>query len=218
MTKLQTAVNSSDKLDFCVELLHGGMDLGKRALQIELAVGLYVFFTCGSADINAKKVLRGIYASAGQVDCIKPGSPSYTRVANRMTAIAGLYDKLRRRRITDWIGDHHGAAATTAIIEGLKSYEFMVLDDVTEFWTGKTRKQRKAARVAADQDRGLAANDSHHSNVIDFHRRVADDPKAIHIEQPHIRVDIDRKATAQEIQTIIMELTGLLAKRSLKTA
>ncbi len=210
MTKLQTVVSSTDdKLDFCVELLHGGMDLGKRALQIELAVGLYVFFTCGSADINAKKVLRGIYASAGQVDCIKPGSPSYTRVANRMTAIAGLYDKLKRRRITDWIGDHQGAAATTAIIEGLKPHEFMVLDDVTEFWTGKTRKQRKADRIGDGKEE--AANDV-------IYKQITHTQGVVRFAHTHIIAAVDPQATKEDIQAVIIELMALMAQRETKSA
>ncbi len=211
MTKLHHDLKKEPvELDFCSDMLHRSMMLGKQALQIELAVGLFVFHAHTVADIASKKVLRGLYASAGRVDCLKSDSPHYHAIAKRIGVIAALFDKLKPRTISKWIDGFEGVNAVEGIMAELKPLELMSLDDVIEFYSGVSRKAR-------DKAKSEAANDSS-MNVLEFRRRTADQGDAIHIEQRHIHVDIDRRAKPEEIQAVIAELMSYLAKGSLKSA
>jgi len=211
MTKLQNAVTKKPiEIDFCFDMLRSGILIGKKGLQIELATGLFVFHAFGVADIASKKVLRGMYAASGGYDCITADSPDYHCIANRIGAIAGLFDKLNKIKpkcIAKWIDVAEGSAAIECIVAELKDFQLTSMDHVIQFFTGLSRKARTQAKEAAND-----------SAVLEFRRRTADNPNAIHIEQKHIHVDIDRNASTDEIQAVIMELMALLAKRNLKSA
>lgn len=192
-------------LDVCIDALHGSMMLRGQALQIELAVGLYVFNTLGATDINAKKTLRGIYASAGEADCIEPGSESYQTVNRRMSYIAGLHDNLRPKVIKKWIAGKAGQEAIDAIIEQLKPYGFTAMDNIRIFITPTLSKPEPVKEDAVQAMEEVP------------HRRATDAPGTIHIKTDHMDLPVPPDTPPNELMDLAMQIIEL-AKRGEKLA
>lgn len=187
-------------LSFCIDALRGSMMLRGQALQIELAVGLYAFQAIGATDINAKKTLRGIYASAGEADCIEPGSDSYQTVSRRIGYIAGLHDNLRPKVIKKWIAGKSGQDSIDAIIEQLKPYGFTAMDNVRIFITSALSKP---VTIATDAEQAAPEPQ---------HRRATDAPGTVHVKTEHIDLPIPPDATKDELMDLAMQIMALAKK------
>jgi hypothetical protein len=176
-------------IDFCVTSMNKSLAGSAEWLQVELAVSLLVYSNIGDADINAKKVLRQVYASAGRFDCLTPDSPSYQTIARRMQRSAGLFEKLGAKKISKIINGKKDQEALDSIVSGIKSFQLMSWDDVEQFATGVPKK---AAREPKTQK--------------EHKRRATDAEGTIHIETSHIRLDIPPEATAKEIMELARKL------------
>lgn len=133
-----------ENLDFCIDALRGAMMLSGQALQVEIAVAFIVFDRMGSTDFQAKKVLRGIYASAGRADCLTPDSPSYQTVNRRMSRCADFYDTVRAGKVRKLLKPLAGQAAIDALVTLIASYQVQTMDDVARR-TGKEPQAHKDA-------------------------------------------------------------------------
>lgn len=188
-------------LDFCIDALRGAMALRGQALQTELAVGLYTYHVCGSNDLQAKKVLRSIYASAGEADCLTPGSDSYQTVNRRMDYIAALYEKIKPRIIKKWIAGKSNQEAIDGIIVGLQPFEFRAMDHVRVF--AKKPAQQRSESPVAEKNEPVTDHPM---------RRASDQPEAPgtrHVRTDHIDVAIPPDATRDELMRLAMEILEL---------
>ena len=167
-------------LDFCIEAMRGSMNLRGQAVRIELAVGLVVYRACGSADAAAKKVLRGIHASAGRADCLTPQSPSYKPVMRRIDRCASLYDKLKSRTIKKWIDGKSEQAAIDAIVAELKALDIQSMEDVLDYV-------------------GLPRSDSKERSQPEHNRRASDREAAYTVDTEHVHITIPSEATPEEL-------------------
>lgn len=188
-------------LEFCVEAMRGSMMLRGQALQTELAVSFIVFDACGAADIGAKKILRAVYASAGRVECLTSGSPSYQTINRHMDRSARLYEKVKARSVTKWIKGRSGPEAIDAIIAALEPLHLMSMDDVAEYATGKPRVSARTKYTPENHPK----------------RRSDDSGFAFVVETEHIHVGIPADATPDEVVDAanrLMELAKEMKKKA----
>ena len=175
-----------DTISYCIEALSGAMMLTAQAIQVEIAVSFIVFYNEGGTDINAKKVLRQVYASAGRVDCLSSGTGSYATVTRRMGRCAAFYDTLGKRKLKPVINGKQGKDAVQAVIEFIRPYEIENMDDV-------------AAHGARPRKPDVAPSEQH--------RRATDIAETvIHIETEHVHIDVAAEATKTELQEAIRVL------------
>ncbi len=131
-----------DTISHCIEALQGAMMLTAQAIQVEIAVSFVIFYEQGSTDIQAKKVLRQVYASAGRVDCLSAGTGSYATVTRRMGRCAAFFDSLGKRKLKPVIAGKAGKAAIDAVVAFLAPYAIETMDDLAAR-TGGPRKARE---------------------------------------------------------------------------
>ena len=174
-----------DTISHCIEALQGAMMLTAQAIQVEIAVSFIVFYEQGDTDIQAKKVLRQVYASAGRVDCLTSGTGSYGTVTRRMGRCAAFYDTLGKRKLKTVVNGKQGKAAIDAVIAFIKPYEIETMDDL-------------AAHAARPRVPKPAPVES--SRATDFVETV------IHIETEHVHIDVTPEATKEELLAAIKAL------------
>jgi len=80
-------------LNVCIEAMQGVALSRRKALLVELSVGLAVFCGAGNAEKAAMRTLTEIYASAGD-DCLKREGLDYQAVHYRVVACADLFNRL----------------------------------------------------------------------------------------------------------------------------
>lgn len=184
----------------CIKALSSAFALSKQAIQIEIAVAFVVFHQFGSTDLEAKKALRNVYASAGRADCLTPDSPSYQTVTRRINRCAAFCDAVgvkKVRRILKDVGDDDAIEAVKKFIE---PYGIETMDDVAAR-AGKPVIRTKPEDTEPEQD------DTPHA------RRATDAPGVIHVKTKHIDLPIPPDAPATELVTLANKLLALAKKR-----
>lgn len=177
-----------DTISHCIEALSGAMMLTAQAIQVEIAVSFVIFHEHGGTDIQAKKVLRQVYASAGRVDCLTSGTGSYKTVTRRMGRCAAFYDSLGKKGAP--INGRRGKAAIDAVIAFLQPYAIETMDDLAAR-AGTTR----APKTPPTEQR----------------RRASDIAEPIvRIASEHVHIDVAPEATKAELQEAIRVLRELL--------
>jgi hypothetical protein len=179
-------------LNFCIEAMRGTLLLSRQALQVELSVSLITYHVHGGASLAAKKVLRGIYASAGQVDCLTSDSRSYQTVNRRMDRCAKLYEHLGPRKIAKIIGDFEGKAALAAVAGLLAPLGLDSMDNVLDF----VGEPRNRVTVATPLDIVPA-------------RRVSDTPGSLYFDTPHVHVVVPPEVSPDELLELARKLQHL---------
>jgi hypothetical protein len=172
-----------ENLDSCINAMQRSLMQSRDALQIELSVSLFVFTSLGAADLQAKKVLRGVYASAGRVDCLTPDSPSYSSVGRYMERSAMLYEFIGKAKLRRAAKGRADADAIDAIAVLIAPLELTSWDDVMRKTTGKEPQKRAQA------------------------------PGSIRIKTEHCRLDLAPEATLDELVTLRAKLDELIAER-----
>ncbi len=176
-----------ENLDSCINAMQRSLMQSKDALQVELSVSLFVFASLGAADLQAKKVLRGVYASAGRFDCLYPDSPSYSSVSRYMERSAMLFAHVGRAKLRRATKDKRDAEAIDAIMHLIAPLELMSWDDVMRKSTGKGPTRRASV------------------------------PGSVHIKTDHCRLDLTPDATLDELVTLREKLDELIAEREAKS-
>ncbi len=182
-------------LNVCIEAMHGAMLSRRKALLVELSVGLAVFCSAGNADKAAIGTLKEVYASVGY-DCVHRDGKDYTRIHWRAGASVALFNKLTIGLVTEWAGKKKDAAAINAIATQLNVLAFDSIDDVLTY-CGKAR----VAPVPIEP----AATGSGRDHVY-------------HVKSGHLRLDIPDSTDVTEIMDMARKLLTLAEKIAKKAA
>lgn len=182
-------------LNYCVAAMRGSMALRGQALQIELAVSLVVYHTCGSSDLAAKKVLRAVYAASG-IDCIKQDSASYRTIARRIDRSAGLYDKVKHSTIAKWLNGKDDTQTIDAVVAGLKPLNLNSMDDVLTYTTGKKREKEAKPRTT-------------YTPELHPLRRAEDAEAVVVLDTEHIHIGVPAGVSADELEEAAEQLIEL---------
>ncbi len=164
-----------------IEALRGAMLLSRQALQVEIAVGMLTYFTYGDTGMSARKVLRGIYASAGRADCLTSDCPSYNTVNRRMGRVADFYAGVKPRALRQVLGELKGAEAVDSLVKFLEPYQIASMDDLL-----------KAAGGGRDR-----------TTVKEHERRII----AVHIKTQHLDFPVPVETPISELWEFIDKLT-----------
>lgn len=173
-----------ENLNSCINAMQRALMSSKDALQIELAVSLFVFSSLGSADIHAKKTLRGVYASAGRFDCLYPDSPSYKSVSRYMSCSAWLFESMTKSKIKRVTKDKPDNEAIEAIIALLAPLQLQSWDDVAKHATGKPRATQ--AKI----------------------------PGTVHLKTAHYKLDLTPDVTVDELIELRQKLDEIIESKS----
>lgn len=135
------------EIDFsgAIDSMRDSIVLGRSAMQSEVAVSLYVFYSLEATDIAAMKVLRGVYASAGQVDCLSSDSPLYYTINRHMRASAKYFESLGAARLKEIMKSKKDAPAIKSITD------FLAMEGIENFGdlekkSGKPREKRTGTK------------------------------------------------------------------------
>lgn len=169
----------------CVKALAGAFSLSCRALQVELAVSLYVFHKLDGPTNVAKRDLRQVYADAGR-PCLSYEDASYQTVMRRIGRSAALFDKIGAKKIARAVGESSGAGAIAALVDLLAAFNLQTMDDVG-MYVGHMPK------VKVDTPRP-------------HNRRAVDDPEVTHIKTRHIDVAVPPGTPAKELVALANKL------------
>lgn len=180
--------------DFCTKALKSSLMTGKSALQMELAVGLFVFHSCGSADIYSKKALRFVYAACGE-DCLTQEGADYKTNSRRMERIGKLYYKLGARKIKKALTGLGEMTAVDALREYIEPLQLKTMEAVSEY--------------CADPADAKIEPKIH--SVKNLTRRATDAPGVVHFATENCRVDIPPEASQTEIVNLANKLLQLAA-------
>lgn len=184
-----------ENLDFCIKALRGAMMLSKQAIQIEIAVCFVVYYNHdGDTGIQAMKALRAIYADAGRVDCLTPGSRSYQTVNRRMRRCGDLYETVSHKKMKRVLKDKHGEQAIEVIKQFIEPYGIESMDDVAAH-AGKPREPAEPKTVQRD-------------------RRASDAPGVVHVKTRHLDIPIPPDVPKSELLALAKKLTDLAQKMS----
>lgn len=180
-----------DTITYCIEALNGAMQLSAKAIQVEIAVSILVFHEQGGANIDSKKVLRQVYASAGRLDCLTVGTGSYKTVSRRMGRCGDFYDTLDQKALKRMLKDKQGREAIEVIKQFIAVYEIDNMDDLAAH-AARPRTPRPAP--------------------IENRRKTDFDATVVHIQTEHVHVDVSPEVTKQEIKEAIAALRKLLSE------
>lgn len=180
-------------LNVCIEAMQGVALSRRKALLVEISVGLAVFCGAGSADEPAMRTLREIYASAGD-DCLHRKGLDYQAVQYRVKACSDLFNKLTMPLIVGWAGDKKNMAAINEIASQLNILNFASIDDVKRF-CGKMPEKPVSIAPAAP----------HHDHVY-------------HVKSAHLLIDIPDSIEVAEIMDLARKLLALAEKIERKKA
>lgn len=180
-------------LNVCIEAMQGVALSRRKALLVEISVGLAVFCGAGSADEKAMRTLREIYASAGD-DCLHRKGMDYQAVQYRVKACSDLFNKLTMPLIIEWAADKKNMAAINEIASQLNILNFASIDDVKRF-CGKMPERPVSIAPAAP----------HHDHVF-------------HVKTEHLKFDIPDNVGATEIMDLARKLLALADRITKKAA
>lgn len=183
-------------LNVCVEAMQGAMLSRRKALLVELSVGLAVFCSAGNADKPAIGTLKEVYASVGY-DCVHRDGKDYQRIHWRAGASVALFNKLTMELVTEWAGKKKDAAAINAIATQLNVLAFDSIDDVLTY-CGKA----KAAAVPIEPAAAPGPGRDH----------------VYHVKSGHLRLDIPDSTDVTEIMDMARKLLTLAEKIAKKAA
>ncbi len=180
-------------LNVCVEAMQGAMLSRRKALLVELSVGLAVFCSAGNADKAAIGTLKEVYASVGY-DCVHRDGKDYTRIHWRAGASVALFNKLTIGLVTEWVGGKKNIAAINAIATQLNVLAFDSIDDVLTY-SGKVKVVSVPIEPAAP----------HHDHIY-------------HVKSGHLKLDIPDNTDVTEIMDMARKLLTLAEKIAKKAA
>ncbi len=180
-------------LNVCVEAMQGAMLSRRKALLVELSVGLAVFCSAGNAGKAAIGTLKEVYASVGY-DCVHRDGKDYTRIHWRSGASVALFNKLTIGLVTEWVGGKKNAAAINAIATQLNILAFDSIDDVLTY-CGKV----KVAPVPIEP-------------------AVPHRDHMYHLKSGHLKLDIPDNTDVTEIMDMARKLLTLAEKIAKKAA
>lgn len=182
-----------ENLDFCIEALRGAMMLSKQALQVEIAVCFVVYHQFdGDTSAATMKALRGIYASAGRVDCLTADSPSYQTVNRRMRRCGDFYATIGHKTIKRILKDKSGDEAIKVIIQYIEPFEISSMDDVAAH-AGRPRQPAELKPSPHD-------------------RRTTDAPGFVHVKTRHLDIPIPPDVPKAELLLLARRITELAEK------
>lgn len=184
-------------LDFCITEMQSSLALGRKALQTEIAVGLYVFHAHGETDTAAKKALRAVYASAGEMDCLTLEGASYKTVSRRINRVAMLFVKLGRTKVKKAIGAARETSALEALREMIEPLALTSMDALADYVGVEVRRMASEVNHAPS-------------------RRATDRPEVVHIATAHLDVAISPEIPPSEIVDLIDALKRFLDQSRIK--
>ncbi len=190
----------------CVEALASSFLSRRQALQAELAVGLIIFASEGDSNKEAKRDLRGLYASAGHL-CIDPKGADYKNINKRVNNTATLFDVVTRRAVRNWIGDAAEEGVLSAVMAALEKFQFATMDDVLEYCARPNN--RTARQRANDAATAEARSDANKRRGGPLARRAGDIEGAIKIDTADIHIVILKTATPDELRQAAAKLLEL---------
>lgn len=202
--KMRSVVNISAST--CIEALANSFLSRRQALQAEIAVGLVIFAAEGDATKDAKRDLRGLYASAGYF-CFDSKGGDYKNINKRVNTTAALFAVLTRRAVRQWIGEHSEAAVISAVMVALEPYQFATMDDVLEYCARPNN--RTARQRANDEARAQAKADAKKARGGPFARRSEDIEGSIKIDTAALHIVIPPTATPDELREVAAKLLDL---------
>lgn len=185
-------------LNVCIEAMQGVALSRRKALLVELSVGLAVFCGAGNAEKPAMRTLTEIYASAGE-DCLKRDGLDYAAVHYRVNACADLFNKLTMKLIVKWVADKKNMAAINEIATQLNILNITSVEDVLRL-CGK----RPALAVP------IKPETKPHAEKGRDH--------IFHIKTEHLKFDIPDNVDVSEIMDMARKLLALADKISKKVA
>ncbi len=194
-------------LDFCIDALRGAVLSARQALQVEIAVGVVVYNAYGSVSQAAKKELRAVYATAGEIDCLSINSKRYQTVNRRMERIGKLYNHIGPKKLSKVISRLPEEKIIDTLVDFLAKFNICSMDDLLEV-IGEPRHREPSADIVT---LGLPLPVEGAGTPS---RRVADRPDTIHIETDHIKVDATPDMTEAEVMDLIRQLLDLVKKPS----
>lgn len=186
-------------LNVCVEAMQGAMLSRRKALLVELSVGLAVFCSAGNADKQAMGTLKEVYASVGY-DCLHRDSRDYKRIYWRSGAVAALFKKLTMPLVTEWVGSKKNIAAINEIATQLNILAFDSMEDVLVY---SVPRVEPVALVPAKEP--VPAGKGHHDHVY-------------HVKSAHLLIDIPDSIEVSEIMDLAQKLLALVARIEKKKA
>lgn len=181
----------------CVLALNSAALNRRRAIQLELGVGLAVYAAEGSTDKQAKSILCEAYSGAGY-DCLDDTGRDYKTVNRRLNASARLFNKMGPGVVLAWIGRHRDSRAIELLADEMELLGFQFISDVLDYCDDKPIIKRKSVVK------------------MQMNRRSEDREYAYRIETPHIKVGIPEEVTVSELISAAKKLFTLadqLAKK-----
>lgn len=183
-------------LNVCIEAMHGVALSRRKALLVELSVGLAVFCGAGNAEKPAMRTLTEIYASAGD-DCLKREGLDYQSVHYRVVACAELFNRLTMPLIVGWVADKKNMAAINEIATQLNILGFTSIEDAKRFCGTAPAKPVAIAPATGKLP--------HHDHVW-------------HVKSAHLALDIPDNIEMSEIMDLAQKLLALVARIEKKKA
>jgi hypothetical protein len=175
-------------LNVCIEAMQGVALSRRKALLVELSVGLAVFCGAGNAEKAAMRTLTEIYASAGD-DCLKREGLDYQAVHYRVGACADLFNRLTMPLIVEWATDKKNMAAINEIASQLNILNFASIEDVLRF-CGKIPSKPVS----------IASTPKPHTDHV------------WHVKSAHLALDIPDNIEVSEIMDLAQKLLALVAR------
>jgi len=180
----------------CVKALSGAFALSSKALQAELAVSLFVFHTLGSADLDARRELRTVYADAGR-PCANHEDPAYQTVMRRINRSAALFEKIGARRVGKTVGALPPAAAINALVDLLLPLRLATMDAVGDYVAAPASAPGPVVAAPIPAKPGISRAPR---------RRAADNPDVQHVKTRHIDVAVPPGTPARELVALAQKL------------
>jgi len=177
----------------CVKALSGAMLLTKQAIQIEIAVAFIVFNEFGETSLLAKKALRNVYATAGDLDCLTAESPSYQTVTRRLNRCAAFYDATGSKKVKRILKDKFDAEAIEVVKQYLEPYDIKSMDDLKRL----TGEPRQPAEPKPEEPHD---------------RRASDAPGVVHVKTKHIDLTVPPEAPKSELIALAKKLMAMAEK------
>lgn len=195
-------------LETCTTALGAAIVNRKTAVQLELAVGLAVFFSQGGPTKEARKMLVSAFAMSGY-ECSALGDKEYKTVNRRINATASLYDKLP---ISKWVGTLEGMNAIHAIFDGIGPYGLETIQDVLRF-AAPAKAYVNKTRVKPDDSilGGPVGHASGQEKVMTQFRRASDQiaEGSLRVSTEHLSLAIPKDVDHDEIVRLAMQLLSL---------
>lgn len=118
--------------EVCLSAIRGAIMNRRKAMAAEFSVGLAIFLGEGKADIQAKKLIRSIYASVG-LDCVERTGNDYSAIAKRIDAMADLFDRLGAKAVFGWTAGAIDFEAIEKISTEIERLELYTVKDVLNY-------------------------------------------------------------------------------------